>query len=760
MPKQPFHERVAQRLIEQLKEGTAPWQRPWADGPSEWPHSGLTGKDYRGFNTMWLLAQGREDPRWLTYRQASEMGAQVRKGESGTTVVYWQFHEERIERTEDGMPVLKDGEPVKTRVALERPKVFYATVFNAEQIDGMPPLEKRQRQWNPIERAQLLLDQSGANIEHRGNRAYYAVGTDKIRLPPQEQFDSAERYYDVALHELGHWTGAQSRLGRDLTQPHGSAGYAREELRTEIASMLVSAELGLPHDGAHHASYVGHWVKALQDDPFEIFRASRDAQSIGDYVFGLRRELDQQQQSSQAQVAAAATKQGDGDMRLLDVPYGEREEAKKLGARWNRQLQSWFIPAGVDAAPLARWERSADAPARSASIPNSERLYLAVPYDERKAAQAVGAKWDTAATSWYVPQGTDEALIARWLPNAQSEQLPAADPREEFRQAMLDIGLRPGEDHPRLDGGKHRVAAEGDKRGEKSGFYFGFLDGLPAGFMKNHRTGAELRWKAKGYVLSPDKAAQLRAHADQLTARRQRKQEEVYERSAERIAQQLESFSVPTEPPAYNQAKGIDLHPGTFVDDKGTLCVPAIDAEGKMWTAQYIRKDGTKRFAKHSRQQGCFHVLGGLESLSKVPVLVIAEGYATAATARELLGTPTVAAFNAANVEHVGKTLQEKYPNKPVLIVGDDDRHLQTNPGRRCAERAARELGGKAVFPLFAPKEQDDKLTDFNDLATKSVLGRESAAAQLKAAYRGLQEAHRQQRGQMVAAQRETARGR
>lgn len=304
-PKKPFHEVVAEKLIEQLKAGTAPWQRPWEPGePNAYlPMNPTTGKRYKGINAIHLMAQGRSDGRWMTYKQAAAVGAQVRKGEKGTPVQYWKFSEEQNKVDESGRPVLNaKGEPVKETVQLERPRVFFATVFNAEQIDGLPPIQKKEQTWSAVERAEHILKASGASITHApGDRAFYRPATDSIHLPDRGQFPSADNYYATALHELGHWTGHASRLDRDLAHPFGSEGYAKEELRAEIASMILGDELGIGHDPGQHAAYVGSWIKALQDEPLEVFRAAADAEKIHNYVLAFEQKQVQEQTQQQTQ---------------------------------------------------------------------------------------------------------------------------------------------------------------------------------------------------------------------------------------------------------------------------------------------------------------------------------------------------------------------------------------------------------------------------------------------------------------------------
>lgn len=156
--KKSFVETVSEKIIEQLKAGTAPWQKPWHDDKRKsLPYNPISDKRYKGINTLHLMAEsmskGYSDPRWLTYKQAKSLGAQVRTGEKSTLVQYWKFTDLVDKLDEDGKPVLdENGKKVKEEVELDKPRVFYANVFNAEQIDNLPPLPIREQKWNPIER--------------------------------------------------------------------------------------------------------------------------------------------------------------------------------------------------------------------------------------------------------------------------------------------------------------------------------------------------------------------------------------------------------------------------------------------------------------------------------------------------------------------------------------------------------------------------------------------------------------------------------
>lgn len=234
------------------------------------------------------------------------------------------------------------------------------------------------------------------------------------------------------------------------------------------------------------------------------------------------------------------------------------------------------------------------------------------------------------------------------------------------------------------------------------------LDGHAAGYIKNNKTGIDMKWKSKGYALDPEQKAQMQAEAAAKLQARDAEQSKLQEQTAQRVGRQMADLVPVEQPTPYMQAKGIEPQAGVLTDKEGQKTyIPATDADGKQWTMQYIQEDGTKRFAKDSRKEGCFHVIGGMDALAQAPALVIGEGYATAGSLSQSLGFATVAAFDSGNLPHVAKALHEKFPNKPIVIAGDDDKHLEAtqgvNPGRSKAEEAAKAVGGKVLLPIFAP---------------------------------------------------------
>uniref|UniRef100_UPI00037D0B02 ArdC family protein n=1 Tax=Kiloniella laminariae TaxID=454162 RepID=UPI00037D0B02 len=222
--KKNFRETVAEEMIRHLEAGTAPWQKPWVPGAyNASPFNPTTGKPYRGINSYWLELSGYSDPRWMTYKQASDFDAQVNKGEKSTQIEYWQWTKELPLLDQDGKPVRDaEGKAQKQSVRLERPKVFYANVFNGDQITGLEPYKAPELKFEPVVEAELILENSGVAIHHDQNdRAYYHRLTDDIHMPPAGAFKSGYEYYATALHEVGHATGAAHRMVRDKG-PFGS----------------------------------------------------------------------------------------------------------------------------------------------------------------------------------------------------------------------------------------------------------------------------------------------------------------------------------------------------------------------------------------------------------------------------------------------------------------------------------------------------------------------------------------------------------
>jgi antirestriction protein ArdC len=279
-----LYAQVTLRIIGALEAGVAPRVRPWSTGADALPMNAGTHRPYRGVNVLLLgleaQAHGYPLQRWLTYRQAIELGGQVRRREHGATVVFWKLRER------DGGAA---AEPVETEAKRRVVPLLRAfTVFNVAQIDGLPEAitATERPTWDAEAQAEGLLADSGARIQHGGSKAYYQPSTDVIQLPARAAFATAANYYATALHEGLHWTSHPSRCNRQLGQRFGDDAYAAEELIAEIGSAFLCAHCRI--DGQlQHASYISNWLRVLRNDVRAIFVLAAKAQQGAEFIRNL-----------------------------------------------------------------------------------------------------------------------------------------------------------------------------------------------------------------------------------------------------------------------------------------------------------------------------------------------------------------------------------------------------------------------------------------------------------------------------------------
>lgn len=285
-----IYTRITNQIIGKLEQGCRPWFQPWqvkhAAGSVTRPlrHN---GERYQGVNvlSLWMSAElgGYTSPFWLTFQQARELKAHVKKGEHGSPVVYASTFKK------------KDQDDAGQEVEEEIPFLKQYTVFNAEQIEGLPPhftatIPQTKETPERITHAETFFAGTGADIRYGGNRAFYTIDDDYIRLPHFETFRDAESHAATLAHELTHWTRHPSRLNRDLGRKRfGDAGYAAEELVAELGSAFLCADLGItPEVREDHASYLECWLKVLKDDKRAIFTAASHATKAVEYLHGLQ----------------------------------------------------------------------------------------------------------------------------------------------------------------------------------------------------------------------------------------------------------------------------------------------------------------------------------------------------------------------------------------------------------------------------------------------------------------------------------------
>lgn len=883
--KKTYADHVSEKIIEAIEAGTAPWMRKWkgAELYGRSPYNGASDKPYKGINAVNLMitanALGYADPRWLTYKQAKSIDAQVKKGERGTVIQYWKFEERRDVVDDNGKPVLdENGKPKKETVKLENPKVFFSTVFNAEQIENMPELKlENPLDFTPNAVAENVLKNSGATIEHKaGMSAYYMPGADKIVLPEKEQFVDEAGYYATALHELGHWTGHESRLNRDLSGNFGSESYAKEELRAEIASYMLSSKLGIDFDPGNHYSYVDSWLKSLKEDKHEIFRAARDAEGISDYVMDLSLEKNINQEEvaekgitmTEAQHAWVQKKLDAGEPIYLDnnrvimenlrggtvesvkseglfVFTGEQgnmkpatqlseTEAKEMILERYNELKFVHSPVNLNEAVYLdrlvllnenkvesilalsvakEFENLEKGTVNSLSVEtmgllesyaaamndqglgvalldhgNDDRrflgevteyfavlsdknelyvsfddfmknqsfkekskhslqeenvklekqTYLFVPYSEKDDAKKVGAKWDKENKAWYAEKGTPSKPLEKWaLENVKFDTLNLQTTGDYVKDFVAELNAR-GFDINSLetDGRIRNVKVEGNKGAEKSGAYAVHTDGRPVLWYKNHRTGetGSITHRESSFEAGADKK-EIKKYEELNRIRilqRDKDTERMHNEVSNRLQGEYQKLpSVQSHP--YLQEKGIDQpDKAVKIDEKGNLLIPFVDANGEIKTVQRIPQQPQegkfpKYWEKGGEKSGNFALIGA-DKISEVREFVLCEGYATGETLHKALDMPVVVAGDSGNLSRVALKIINANPDVKykVTIAADNDVHITKpieNPGLTKAKETENEIKVRVekvtlLKPTFskADREEIKNPSDFNDL--------------------------------------------
>lgn len=260
-----FYQEVTNKIITALEQGVKPWVCPW-DSSSALPASLFTGNTYSGINILLLWSamfeKGFNSSNWITYKQVRELGGNVRKGETGTTITFYKpWKKISDDGEEEIIPLLKTF-----------------TVFNFEQTENLPEPNTTtiSNDIKRVEHIENAIQSTGIDIEHRSSKAFYSPQHDVVNLPKFELFKTADDYYSTAWHELVHATGHKSRLDRKIKNRFGDKDYAFEELVAELGSAFCCASLGINGE-VQHESYIASWLEKLRGDKRYIFKAASQA---------------------------------------------------------------------------------------------------------------------------------------------------------------------------------------------------------------------------------------------------------------------------------------------------------------------------------------------------------------------------------------------------------------------------------------------------------------------------------------------------
>jgi antirestriction protein ArdC len=291
-PKADAYQRVTEKVLTMLEEGTVPWRQPWASVGL--PMSMSTRKPYRGINPFLLIAtamaEGYTSPWWGTYDQIAERGGQVRKGEKSTLIVFWKRAVKTVTDEATGKDVEKPWAMLR-----------FFTVFNADQADGLHDKwrAKPAGEHDPIEAAEALAAEyigTLDSIAYGGDRAFYSPKRDHVQVPLLSSHNSPEEYYSTLFHELTHSTGHEARLNREgIVEGHrfGDELYSREELIAEMGAAMLCGVAGIEQVTLpNSAAYLAHWIGALKGDAKLLVSAAGAAQRASDLILGTSFEED------------------------------------------------------------------------------------------------------------------------------------------------------------------------------------------------------------------------------------------------------------------------------------------------------------------------------------------------------------------------------------------------------------------------------------------------------------------------------------
>lgn len=299
--------KVTDAIVAALDKGVAPWRKPWT---GHGPKNLISKKEYRGANVFLLMCTPFTSPWWLTYNQARSLGGHVKRGEKGTTIIFWQI----------GKREHTDASGVK-----EMKKFFllrYYTVFNVEQTEGIDPKKIPSTEVRVVSEAERISaaeaiandythEFGGPNVTvvRGSNQAFYSPSLDTINLPDLSQFSANEEYYSTLFHELTHSTGHDTRLKRKFGSSFGNHAYSEEELVAEFGAAFLCGAAGIEKREVleNSAAYLKHWASKLKDNPKWVVQAASAAQKAADHVLGFDREKVEDEAEGETQDAPVET---------------------------------------------------------------------------------------------------------------------------------------------------------------------------------------------------------------------------------------------------------------------------------------------------------------------------------------------------------------------------------------------------------------------------------------------------------------------
>lgn len=688
-----FRIEAVQKFIDALHSDKAPFQTGKVEGQIEVrPFAASSNKPFYGANSLILQMraqeEGYDDPRWMTLNQADQLGYQIKDGEYGTPIEIWSRYRDEPKLDDKGEYIRDaDGNIETNRVELSRPQVSYVTMFNAEQIDGIPEYNRHADLTLGKNRTAIIadvLDKADMNVVLSGDgEVGYNVAEDTLKVPsggkPAEQLAN----HRAVLKDLGYATIYEHRLDRSDLLVETPENAAKEELRVTLAAGRIAGATGL---GAGAEIAISDEMKPavialLESDTNELFRASRDADQIARWY--LEPEARQQMKDQRAMNRAAQSKQ-----------TADREAMKP-----------------------------------------ENRHFLSVPYDDRHEIRALGGIWHRDVGYWSVAKTIDPKKIDKWdIADLKQDQMT---PMQEFGDWIRNAGYVLEGDAV-MDGEFHRIERAESAGNEKprTATYCGWVDGKPNGLLSmfNGEQTVKEKWVATGQSLSPNQVVALQQDYEKTKADRNAGMAKARSEAATKAHGM---FSNATWANATNCAfiaqNGIEGDTYTKVSKEGRLLVPARDIEGQIHNLQIISKDGTV-FLRGGRKDGCFHEIRARDGNAGNQVIVTKD-IADAAVLRQATGRSVFVAFDVNNMPSVVGALRQKFPQGEIAIAtGAVDEFTQKK-----INKAAERVGGKVITadaPSFVDLRNSNGIEAVREQAN-AVLRPDLAEAETKSAAKG-----------------------
>ncbi len=659
-----------------IERGNAPWLVKHPES-AVLPFNPITGEVYKSINSVHLSMQEFNDPRWCSYDQATSAGWNVKGGSNGTLLQVWKYSEK----------IVRDGKTEK--VKLERPKLRFVYVFNGEQINGIPSLERE------------------AKPEGVKRKSVTVSGEDP---------------------------------------PLGSDEKLREDLVSAIVTYFYNIEHGLGHEPPDYSAYLDRWSKMIAEDPLVIFKACGEAEKLKNEFSrepGVKQERSDrtESQNNEGVLISFYETAENGDIKVVKrksrKPFPHAGVAvfkNPLFTNAEPQNREGIEENGYDGVVIMEGDKPTTIifpsdqrkyPSMKAAgrmNPDLERVYLNVPYESKDDAKSKGADW--SGENWYFLKGVNTSNdLSLW-----KTQKVTIRPEEAFAAVIQEMGGDLGGELPIMDGKGHRIPVVDGRRGNQDMSYIGYLDGVPNGHVKNFKTNQTKKWKHAGTDLSPTEKEELRLQAAEKKKRREQERAHEYDKIAKESVKYFQSLQSATGKEKYFEDYHLSIKdPNVKSTSSGAIVVPFKDVHGRQWGHKRLQPNGFKQIFKGSKLEGNFHIIGADKISDIKGDITLVEGYSTGAALHGVMDEPVVVCFTSGNMEAVAKAIKEFQPDKDIVVAADDDLHLEAkgkvNAGVEQGRKAAGAVGGLFIKPSFYSKEPSPDTTDFRDMVRE--LGKE-----------------------------------